>query len=98
MRGIARIVDAMNSHTSLIACVDAYCKARKTARTTLSGLIMKDSRALDRYAAGGALALKSYERCLQWLSNNWPDDLVWPLDIERPQPTADAQQSVDAAA
>ena len=30
---------------------------------------------------------RTAERLLQWFSDHWPHDLIWPADIPRPAPT-----------
>ena len=29
----------------------------------------------------------TYSRVLQWFSDHWPPDLVWPAEVQRPQPS-----------
>lgn len=69
---------------ALLLCADTYCGARKIRRPTLSGLVFKDSRTLDRVAAGGSLTVRNFEWCMTWMSKNWPADLAWPQGVERP--------------
>lgn len=37
-------------------------------------------------AQSGRITFARAARVTQWLSNHWPDDLEWPLDIPRPAP------------
>jgi hypothetical protein len=30
--------------------------------------------------------ISTYDRLVQWFSQNWPDDLQWPVGLERPRP------------
>ncbi|MEJ0017498.1 MAG: hypothetical protein WDN25_13225 [Acetobacteraceae bacterium] len=76
----------MTPTDALLTCASAYCARRKIVRPTLSGLILKDSRALDRVAEGGSMTMRNYQRCLQWFSDHWPADLPWPAGVERPVP------------
>jgi hypothetical protein len=77
----------MSQTEALLRCADAYCEARSIARPTLSGIVFRDSRTLDRVAAGGSLTVRNLERCMQWLSNNWPQGHDWPQGIPRPTRT-----------
>lgn len=76
----------MDLHQTLLRCVDAYCEARGLARATVSGLILKDSRAFDRVAAGGNVTIRNFDRAMRWLSANWPENTPWPEGIKRPEP------------
>jgi len=90
----------MDPTVALLACADAYCARRKIVRPTLSGYMLRDSRVLDRIAAGGSMTTKNYRRCLEWLSAHWPADLPWPSGVERPavmEPMA-AAEVVEVAA
>lgn len=78
------MIVSMSTATELLACVDAYCAARKIARPTLSGRLLKDSRTLDRVAAGGGMNILNFDACMSWLSAHWPDDVPWP-DGVRPR-------------
>lgn len=78
----------MDLGRSLLLCADVYCQARNITRPTLSGRVFKDSRTLDRVANGGSLTVRSYQRCMTWLADNWPDGADWPADVDRPGTTA----------
>ncbi|MDE0028545.1 MAG: hypothetical protein OXU42_03960 [Deltaproteobacteria bacterium] len=38
--------------------------------------------------SAGRVTIRRAEKVLQYLSDHWPDDLRWPSDIDRPEPTA----------
>lgn len=78
----------------LLSVLRTYCEARKIALPTLSTRILNDGRALSKVAAGtGTLTMRNYDRCMVWLSTNWPDGVAWPAGVARPTP----QQAEDAA-
>ena len=35
----------------------------------------------------------TYTRVLQWFSDNWPAELAWPTDVQRPQPSDATRES-----
>lgn len=75
----------------LLVLCSQYCKERDISRSRLSTLIFNGGHVIDRIAANsGDLTTRSFERAMQWLSDNWPDDLAWPDDIQRPAPGKDA--------
>lgn len=74
----------MNMILGLVNLCDAYCAAARLSRSRLSTIIFNDGKALDRVAGGGDLNTRSYEKAIAWLSENWPEDAVWPDGVERP--------------
>jgi hypothetical protein len=70
---------------NLFAIRDAFL-ARKgaIAESTLALRAAKDARFFDRVETGGGFTVRTYDHVLNWFSHNWPDDLAWPADIERP--------------
>ena len=43
-----------------------------------------------RLEAGCDITSRRAARVVQWLSDNWPEDLPWPADIPRPPPSPDS--------
>ena len=39
-----------------------------------------------RLRDGKGCTVRTYNRVLQWFSDNWPENLPWPADIPRPEP------------
>lgn len=81
----------MTFSRKLVRLTDAYCASRGVSAATVSGIIFKNSRTIPRVKAGGDLATRSYERAVQWFSDNWPTDQAWPADVER-RPTPEHAQ------
>jgi hypothetical protein len=77
----------------LIAVSDAYAAARGIGRKRVSTIVFNRGSKLDDIVAGGDLGTGTFEKAMEWFSANWPDDVAWPKDVERPQPEA----SVEAA-
>ena len=87
----------MTLEHDLLRCADAYCNARGIARSTLSTLLVNDSRTLDRVAAGGSLTVRNWQRCMLWFAMNWPAGTPWPAGIAPPQPSPRAQRAAAGA-
>jgi hypothetical protein len=75
----------------LLVVSKAYCDARKIVLPTLSAMMLRDSRTLDRLAAGASsITVRNFERCMDWLASNWPADTAWPEAVPRPFPSTTA--------
>ena len=57
------------------------------SEATLSNKCMGHARFFSRLRKGLGCSVTSYNKMMQWLSDNWPEDLEWPADIPRPKPT-----------
>lgn len=80
----------------LLTVLRAYCEARKIALPTLSTRILNDGRALSKLASGtGTLTMRNYDRCMDWLSVNWPEGVQWPEGVSRPTPTVSLPPNPD---
>jgi hypothetical protein len=53
--------------------------------STLSSYAMNDGKRLSAIREKGAdITSRRAERVMNWFSENWPIDLQWPKDVERP--------------
>lgn len=70
------------------------------ALSGISTKVFNDGKTLDRIAAGGDVVTGSYERAIQWFSDNWPVETEWPEGVHRPPPVIPEApaQTQDAAA
>ena len=53
----------------------------------LADLTARNPYFFKRLRSGMGCTIKTYNRVLQWFSNQWPGGLPWPEDIPRPEPT-----------
>ncbi|MFG1304194.1 hypothetical protein V5F34_08645 [Xanthobacter autotrophicus] len=62
--------------------------AQATGRTPWSTLqrLTGKGNLIASIEAGNTFYVATYDEILQAYSNNWPAGLVWPADIERPDP------------
>ena len=69
---------------TLLRLADVYCSATGLSKARLATIVANDGKFFQRIGSGGGLTVRTHERCMRWLSDNWPDDVAWPEGIERP--------------
>jgi hypothetical protein len=74
----------MNGIDRLLTIARVYGEAEGIKPTTVSSRVFADSKKLGAIMAGGDINVGRYERAMQWFSDNWPENAVWPSDIPRP--------------
>ena len=69
----------------LVRLADAFGAAKGLSRGTVSDRVFGAGHVLGGMAAGTRdCSTGTYEKALQWFSDNWPDDVSWPAGIDRP--------------
>lgn len=76
-----------------ILVFDTYVAGSGIAESTLSDRLLKSGSRFKRIRESSDISTGTYERVMQWLSDNWPDNAAWPEGVDRPQPV----QSPEAA-
>lgn len=82
----------MNMRRQIVVVTDSYCSETGMSRARLSTLLFNAGARLDAIASGRDLNTGTFERAMQWLSDNWPPGLAWPADVERPAPKMEAAE------
>ena len=77
----------MNMREQIIAVCDCYAAAMGIGRKRVSFIVMNRGSKIDDIVDGGDLATATFERAMQWFSDNWPADLGWPDGVARPDLT-----------
>lgn len=73
------------SAADIVALAEAYAHARQISLKSVSLYAAKRGNFLTELKEGKrTITLKRRDAILQWFSDNWPADLVWPTDIPRP--------------
>ena len=85
----------MNAIASLLSVIDAFGSARDISDARASTLIFNDGSKVKQLREGKDIGVRTLDRSLQWLSNNWPDGAVWPSDVPRPAPTAEIPEAAE---
>lgn len=57
---------------------------------TVGAYAANDGKFFLRIEEGGGCTLRTARKVLDWLSENWPDDLEWPRHIPRPSKSKEA--------
>lgn len=74
----------MNLRTQLLTVSDLYCTAAGVSRSRVSTIVLSGGRRLDRIEGGGDVSTATFERAMQWFSDNWPEAADWPSGVSRP--------------
>ncbi|MCD4511515.1 hypothetical protein LQT97_09720 [Brucella pseudogrignonensis] len=69
----------------LLILIDGYKNAIGLQDKTVSSRIFGDSKKVTSLRSGGDLTVSRLNAAMRWLSTNWPDGLVWPVAIFRPE-------------
>ena len=68
----------------LRALIDAFCGISPLSPKTIWGRAVGDARFFQRIEAGHGFSVRTYDKAVQWFSDNWPEDAVWPPEVPRP--------------
>jgi hypothetical protein len=60
--------------------------ATKITRVTVCKRALNCTRFFSRLEAGEGFTIRTYDRLVQWFSDNWPPRVKWPRHIKRPEP------------
>lgn len=77
-----------------LSLVDRFAEATGIADVTLSSRVFADSKKIAALRGSGDITLGRVNAAVQWFSDHWPENAVWPDDIARPAQTT---QNVEAA-
>ncbi len=80
----------MSAINRLLLLASLYQEATALKPVTLSWRLFGDSKKLGAIENGADIQVTRYERAVQWLSDNWPPNAVWPADVPRPAPAEGA--------
>lgn len=81
----------------LLQVIDAYVAATGLADKTVSSRVFKDQKKIAALREGKDITVTRYQVSLQWLSDHWPDNAVWPSGVRRPAPKANDAHTGRAA-
>lgn len=80
----------------LLVVADAYVLATGRGRGSLSKAIFDRGGHFEDLAIGSRdLSTGTFERAMQWFSNNWPDNAVWPEGVARPEPKMEPRDAAE---
>jgi len=74
---------------NLNRCAAAFRRERDIGSATLGRLAAGDWRFFDRLGEEGkTFTARKYDEIIQWFSDNWPANAVWPDGVARPKQVA----------
>jgi hypothetical protein len=74
----------MSSIDHLIAVARAYASAEEIDLSTVSWRALGDTKKLTALEDGKDIQIRRFEKTMQWFSDHWPANAIWPVDVERP--------------
>lgn len=79
----------MRPTEQIIKAISAYSSHKKLSERYVSDQIFSSNNAVIRIRKNGGITLRSYEKAMEWLAANWPEDLPWPKGVQKipPKPT-----------
>ncbi len=77
-------IQLSSSIQAFLSVVDAYRAARSVSDARMSTLIFNDGSKIKMLRSGGDIWVLTLLRAFQWLSDNWPENAVWPHSVARP--------------
>lgn len=81
----------MHTDTIMQLC-ELYAARKGLSLSTVSTYAAQAGDFYGRLKRGHDLTTRRAARVVQWLSDHWPADLDWPIDIPRPTPQAEGQR------
>lgn len=72
----------------LLALADEFQRVSPTEDKTLSFRVFGDSKKLSALRGEADITTGRFNGAVQWFSDHWPDDAVWPKGIARPKVAA----------
>lgn len=72
---------------NLIDLATVFEQATEVSRATIGKRALNDNTFYARIEAGAGFNIKTFDRLIQWFSDNWPEGKSWPADIDRPAPS-----------
>ena len=77
----------LDTSAKLRALMAAYALHSGRRLSTVSRLASGSGATATRLSRGHDITTRRAARIVQWLSDHWPEDTRWPVDIPRPPPT-----------
>jgi len=68
----------------LFECAALFEEATGITPATVGKRALNDNTYFARISSGQGFTIRTYDKVMEWLSANWPDDVAWPKDVPRP--------------
>lgn len=76
----------MNYRDRLLLLATQYSAATNLSTARVATLVHNQGAFFKRLEDGAGCTVDTYEKCLQWFSDHWPEGLAWPENVLRPMP------------
>jgi hypothetical protein len=76
-------VRRMDHKADLLTIAHAFGRATNRSLARVSTMVRNDGKFFDRLERGAGCTMATFEACMQWFADNWPDDVTWPEGIVR---------------
>ena len=77
----------------MVALAEAYAVHRGIGLWRLGAIILNRTSFFVQLKEGRInCRTDTYERVLQWFSDNWPEPPEWPQGVPRPEPTPQVEE------
>jgi light-regulated signal transduction histidine kinase (bacteriophytochrome) len=73
--------------SNLIDLAAVFEQGAEVSRATIGKRALNDNTFYARIETGAGFNIKTFDRLIQWFSDNWPADVTWPAGIDRPAHT-----------
>lgn len=73
--------------TQLLRIAELYGSAVEAEEKTVSYRVFCDSKKLSALRAGRDINVSRFNAAMQWFSDHWPSEAIWPDEILRPMPS-----------
>ncbi len=74
----------MDYRQRLLAVARGYCNATGLSLARVATKVHNHGAFFKRLEGGAGCTVDTYEKCLQWFSDNWPAGTKWPAGVMRP--------------
>ena len=74
----------MGTIAQLLELARLYGAAKGISHWRVSLFVFNDGKKLAALESGKRITTERLDVAMQWFSDNWPPDAVWPPDIGRP--------------
>ena len=70
--------------TQLIDLASTYERLAGVTPSSSGKRALNDNTFFSRIAKGDGFNVKTFDRLVQWFSDQWPENAEWPADLPRP--------------
>lgn len=69
---------------NLIELASRFAQATNVSPATISKRALNDNTFFDRLEKGKGFTVRTFDKVLDWMFENWPENTEWPSNIPQP--------------